>query len=70
MVDLLGESEAAKDVDRRGASYGLGKGLRMTKLPIGTARGFYAPRAETVSDAIPGHGSRCQNADGSQIALQ
>lgn len=48
MVDRLGESEAAKDVDRRGASYGLGKGLRMTKLPIGSARGFYAPRVETI----------------------
>ena len=48
MVDRLGESEAAKDVDRRAASHGLGQGLRMTKLPIGSARGFYAPRVETI----------------------
>ena len=48
IVDRLGLSAAAKDVDRRGASYALGKGLRMTKLPIGTARGFYAPRVETI----------------------
>ena len=48
IVDRLGEAAAARDVDRRGASYGLGKGLRMTKLPIGTARGFYAPRVETI----------------------
>lgn len=48
LVNRLGESEAARDVDRRAASYGLGKGLRMTKLPIGTARGFYAPRVETI----------------------
>jgi antirestriction protein ArdC len=48
LVDRLGESAAARDVDRRVASYGLGQGLRMTKLPIGTARGFYAPRVETI----------------------
>jgi antirestriction protein ArdC len=48
LVDRLGESAAAREVDRRGASYALGQGLRMTKLPIGTARGFYAPRVETI----------------------
>ena len=48
VVDRLGESEAAKDIDRRGASYGLGEGLRFTKIPIGQARGFYAPGVKTI----------------------
>lgn len=48
VVDRLGESEAAKDIDRRSVAYGLGEGLRFTKIPAGTARGFYAPGLKTI----------------------
>lgn len=55
MVDRLGETEGAKDIDRRGTAYGLGEGLRLTKLKTGGARGFYAPGVKTIglNDELP-----------------
>jgi antirestriction protein ArdC len=48
VVDRLGETEGAKDIDRRGVAYGLGQGLTMTKIDLGTARGVYAPGRKTI----------------------
>lgn len=55
VVDRLGETAGAKDIDRRGTAYGLGEGLRFTKLGLGQARGFYAPGRKTIglSEELP-----------------
>lgn len=55
IVERLGVTEGAKDIDRRATAYGLGQGIRFTKVPTGSARGFYAPFTKTIglSDELP-----------------
>ena len=52
IIERLGVTDGAKDVDRRLASYLIGEGLTLARLPLGTSRGMYAPDLETIALTI------------------
>lgn len=49
IIERLGITEGAKDVDRRLGSYLIGEGQRLARLPLGTARGMYSPPLNTIA---------------------
>ena len=48
VIAELGATEASKAVDRRLASYLIGEGVRLARLPLGTGRGVFMPETNTV----------------------
>ena len=49
IIERLGVTEGAKDIDRRLASYLIGEGQALARLQLGTARGMYSPPLHTIA---------------------
>lgn len=49
IIESLGITEGSKDVDRRLASYLIGEGVRLARMPLGTARGVYSPPEKAIA---------------------